>query len=145
LTSGGQPFNALFTAPVGITHDDQFELFRVGSVATDTFKEWAASGETTALRNTLQTNANFFRNVGTVFVASEDVVADAGVDVKFTASPRHHFYSMVSRLEPSPDWFVGADSGEFFFFFFFAVNELTHTLSHMARTHTHTHTPFLTF
>ncbi|CAB4059116.1 Spondin-2 [Lepeophtheirus salmonis] len=95
---------AQWSKVIGFSHNDDYNLFHIGSIASDSVKEFAETGSTESL----------------------DKVSDSLILDVFSAPPipkgagrtqgsifldgNHTQVSLMSKLVPSPDWFIGLDA-----------------------------------
>lgn len=100
------PAGRHFSPPVGMTHNDQVELWQSSGIATAGFKVMAETGDTAPLATEVESfkQKSFAEHVilGTGISSSMD-----SSDLNFSVSQSHPMVSIVSMLAPSPDWFVG--------------------------------------
>ncbi|KAK4321462.1 hypothetical protein Pmani_007722, partial [Petrolisthes manimaculis] len=89
------------------THDPSFHLFRVGEEATEGLKRFAEKGETEGLETSSQGGG------GGVLDDFSAPPIPKGVGVtktQFFVDGNHSRVSVLGRIVPSPDWFIGVDS-----------------------------------
>ena len=100
----------------GFSHRPEYHLFRLGESASLAVKEFAEKGATDILDKQKTQHAD-----GTITKDGDFVVLDgfhaapieAGVGQSHTSvfvDGNHTRVSVMSKLVPSPDWFVGLDS-----------------------------------
>ncbi|XP_046392075.1 spondin-2 isoform X2 [Ischnura elegans] len=92
---------------VGRSHDSSFVLFRVGLVASAGLKLFAETGRDEGLDGTQGE-----RGVLDAFRATAISAGAGSTTTAFFVDGNHTKVSVISRLVPSPDWFVGLDSIE---------------------------------
>ena len=100
------PGNDHFSPPAGATHTETTVFWEPGTVATDGIRQMAETGGTSTLRSEISQAQS---------TGGADVIVSAGrVDAEgdfatttFTANRSHPFFTLVSMIAPSPDWFVG--------------------------------------
>lgn len=104
------PANAMFSGMLVAVHDSANEVFGVGSLATVGMQALAEEGSNSALRGELEAMG------GTDDVSFRVATNAAGSgptspqSVSIIIDPEKTRLSFVSKLSPSPDWFVGLDS-----------------------------------
>ena len=100
------PSNAHWSPLVVASHNEDYVMWRVGTVASTGLKNVAERGATTALQNELKTT----RNVLDFAVASSSINANE-MNLRFTlefqVDANHSLVSAITMMAPSPDWFVG--------------------------------------
>lgn len=102
------PSNIMFSRMVVITHSATDKLFRENTNATSGFEVYVETGETSNLVSEYQNVDEGEVAVG--IAIGQDIVPGNTSVVEFTVSADNPLMSFVSRLSPSPDWFVGLDS-----------------------------------
>lgn len=94
-----------FSSISGHTHDASFDLFSIGKVASSGLKTFTETGQTIGLEQE-STNEAFG------FTASAILSGRGYNEAKIFVDANHSFVSFVTKITPSPDWFVGVDSLE---------------------------------
>lgn len=89
----------------GHTHDASFNLFSIGKVASSGIKMFAETGQTNDLEHE-SPNGAFVFTAPAIWSGSGYNEANIFVDAN------HTLVSLVTKITPSPDWFVGVDSLE---------------------------------
>ncbi|KAF2365714.1 Spondin N-terminal [Trinorchestia longiramus] len=92
----------------GLTHSSQHQVFKEGQVATSQLKEFAETGRSDSLDA-----VTYERQGSKVLDAFYAPAIREGVgetQAKFFADGNHSMVSMVAKIVPSPDWFVGVNS-----------------------------------
>lgn len=101
------PSNAHFSPLIGMTHNSTVQLFEVGTLASAGIKNMAETGS----KSPLDDEINSLINAGDAY----DLFSDDGSfsspgtshEVQFKATKAYPYFSVVSMIAPSPDWFVG--------------------------------------
>ncbi|XP_066996065.1 spondin-2 [Anabrus simplex] len=91
---------------VGRSHDRSFSLFRVGEFASDGLQTFAESGKSDGLEALSQAEAGVFDEFGAPPIAT----GQGQTEAEFFTDGNHTKVSVVTRMVPSPDWFIGLDS-----------------------------------
>jgi len=103
---------------VGFSHQHEYHLFRLGESASLAVKQFAEQGATDILdkQKVQNVNGQITRDKGDDFVVLDGFHAppiESGVgtaQASIFLDGNHTRVSMMSKLVPSPDWFVGVDS-----------------------------------
>ncbi|WP_392340113.1 spondin domain-containing protein [Moritella marina] len=103
------PSSAHFSGLIGLTHNNQIDIFKRSELATLGIITVAETGGKSVLIDEI--NAH-------IATADSDKAIDGGgipagsstVSVTFSANTNHPYLSIVSMVAPSPDWFIGIDS-----------------------------------
>ncbi|XP_077543856.1 M-spondin isoform X1 [Haemaphysalis longicornis] len=93
----------------GVSHNASLHLWRVGRAASEGVRQMAEQGRAGRLSGQLPQG---FGGVFDVFHAPPIAKGSGASTTTFFADGRHSRVSAMSRLVPSPDWFVGVDSVE---------------------------------
>ncbi|CAL8077806.1 unnamed protein product [Orchesella dallaii] len=91
---------------VGRTHNSSYSLYRIGGMASQGLKRFAETSSSDVLDETAQGSTG-------VLDAFNGAPITAGVglsETQFFVDGNHTMVSLLSRIVPSPDWFVGIDS-----------------------------------
>ncbi|XP_066939232.1 spondin-2-like [Macrobrachium rosenbergii] len=99
---------AQWSKVVGRSHDPSFHLFHVGEVASDGLKQFAELSQTDILDAQSQGEGGVFDE----FIAPPVTQGVGETQAQFFVDGNHTKVSMMSRVVPSPDWFIGVDSLE---------------------------------
>ena len=103
---GGFPPGPHFSPLIGAVHDDSFDMWTVGDLASDGIELMAETGSTSSLASE-------------VMAAGPPATAVQGPGIgrspgnattTFVATPESPLVSIVTMLAPSPDWFAGLDA-----------------------------------
>ncbi len=102
----GFPPGPHFSPLIGAVHDDAFDMWTIGELATDGIESMAETGGTSGLDSEV-----------TAAEPAASVVRGPGVGVSpgtatttFVATADTPFLSITTMLAPSPDWFAGFDA-----------------------------------
>ncbi|OXU26487.1 hypothetical protein TSAR_003613 [Trichomalopsis sarcophagae] len=102
---------AVFPTIIGASHSHDYEFWHPYTNASDGLKKYAENGETTDLELELKAN---MANITTLLkfrgVNFQNKTRQSYAGVRVTRD--HHVVSLVARIEPSPDWFIGVSSLE---------------------------------
>lgn len=102
----GFPPGPHFSPLIGAVHDDSFDMWTVGELASDGIESMAETGSTTGLGSEVMAAgpaASVIRGPG---IGSSPGTAST----TFVATPEWPRVSITTMLAPSPDWFVGLDA-----------------------------------
>lgn len=102
----GFPPGPHFSPLIGAVHDESFDMWTVGELASDGIESMAETGGTSALASEVmaaEPAATVVRGPG---IGSSPGKATAS----FVAMAERPLLSITSMLAPSPDWFVGLDA-----------------------------------
>jgi hypothetical protein len=102
------PANAMFSGMVVVAHSSQTTVFSEGQLASDGLEAYVETGDTSVLLGELEQVLE--TDPPTIVALGSDVSATGQDQVQITITPSTTFLSIVSRISPSPDWFVGVDS-----------------------------------
>lgn len=102
------PANAMFSKMVLIAHSNTTTVFRNGTVASAGLEEYVENGTTTTL---VQEHTQTDEGVDpTVVLVGNDIGPTGNDIITITITPNTTLLSFVSKIGPSPDWFVGVDA-----------------------------------
>jgi hypothetical protein len=108
--------SAHFSPLVGNTHSFAGQIWNNGAIATDVIELMAETGGTIILNNEINTSINSGGTESRVNGGGANNIDS--ISVEFTVSESHPFFSLVTMIAPSPDWFIGVhdldlrDNGE---------------------------------
>lgn len=91
---------------IGRSHNDSYELFRVGEPVSPGLKNFAEQGDTNLLDQESQGEGGIFDE----FNAPPITEGTGQTEAEFFIDGNHSMVSLVARVVPSPDWFIGVDS-----------------------------------
>lgn len=95
-----------FCSFTGRVHDASFSIFHLGKQASAGLRTFAESGRTEGLEQQLARDGSLFDE----FSIPPIVNGGGRSEAKFFVDGNHTLVSLVTRIVPSPDWFVGVDS-----------------------------------
>ena len=98
-----------FTGLIGATHKPNVSLWSAGKLASDGIKQVAETGSKVALKSEISKLINQGSACAEISGDNIDFPNNSGT-VTFTVQPECSLVSLISKLTPSPDWFVGSDS-----------------------------------
>lgn len=90
----------------GRSHNTTYILYRIGQLANPALKSFAETGKTEALDEQSQGADGIFDEFSAPAITS----GSGRTETEFFVDGNHSHVSIVSRLVPSPDWFIGLDS-----------------------------------
>ena len=102
------PANAGFSKMFFMAHSNTTSLYALGTAGSPGLKEYATTGSITTLNSEhIQTQDGVDP---TVIAIGSDISATGTHEFTITITPSTTLISFVARIDPSPDWFVGASS-----------------------------------
>lgn len=105
------PAGASFGPVLGYAHNVSTDIFSVGSLSSDAFGNYMATGDVNPLVTALTpTDDGDTDDVVVSVAAGGEVGPTSSTSVNVTVTPSSGRISFVARLNPSPDWFVGVNS-----------------------------------
>ncbi|XP_021913714.1 uncharacterized protein LOC110826907 [Zootermopsis nevadensis] len=90
----------------GRSHNKSFVLFRLGTRASNGVKTFAETGRTDVLEEQTQGEGGVYDE----FNAPPISTGSGRTEAEFFVDGNHSRVSLMSRIVPSPDWFIGIDS-----------------------------------
>ncbi len=105
------PRNAHFSPVIAISHNADYEMFKLGSMATTGFEQMAETGATRLLKQEMADALD----AGHIFDLAESEALFPrrdGDTLSFTVtlSRDHPYLSLATMIAPSPDWVVGVSN-----------------------------------
>lgn len=91
---------------VGQTHSENYTLFSIGQKSSDGMKLFAEEGNDQIINENAQKSSAVYD----MFSAPAIGRGGGRTETQFFVDGNHSLVSLVCRLSPSPDWFVGLDS-----------------------------------
>ncbi|XP_053684654.1 spondin-2 [Sabethes cyaneus] len=91
----------------GQSHNASFRLFRLNELASEPVKTFAETGHAHALEEKL---ANSHTELYDEFHLPRIPKGQGTTDGTFFVDGRHNKVSFITKIIPSPDWFIGVDS-----------------------------------
>lgn len=96
--------HAHFSKSFGVSHNESFKLFDIGELASNVLREFCTIGDSNTFENEL--NDDVFDEFSVPKL--EDPVKK--VESRLFVNSNFSFVSLVTKLIPSPDWFIGLKS-----------------------------------
>jgi len=96
---------AQWSKTIGFSHSNRYKLFSIGSIAGDGVKQFVETGDSDKLDREAATN-NFFD----AFIAPPVTSGGGNTTTKIFLDGNNTKISLLTKLVPSPDWFIGLDS-----------------------------------
>ncbi|XP_069172559.1 spondin-2 isoform X2 [Procambarus clarkii] len=93
---------------IGLSHDRGFVLFRAGEIADEGIKSFAETGRSDLIDQRAQGENGVLDAFNTPPITEGVGMAES----HFFVDGNHSRVSLISKIVPSPDWFVGVDSFE---------------------------------
>lgn len=93
---------------IGMSHGRQYVLFRAGEVADAAIKTFAETGRS----DLIEQNAQLKEGVLDTFITPPISQGVGDTHSQVFVDGNHSRISLISKIVPSPDWFVGVDSFE---------------------------------
>ncbi|XP_060526794.1 spondin-2 [Cylas formicarius] len=97
---------AQWSKVIGRSHDRSYVLFRLGKKSVAGVKEFAETGRSDLLDNQSQGEGGIYDE----FNAPPITTGVGRTEAEFFVDGNHSRVSLMSRIVPSPDWFIGIDS-----------------------------------
>lgn len=102
------PDNPEFIRPFIVVHNANTGVFSEGNFATSGFELYAEEGDNSGLVSELSSGGD--TNPVSILNVTQNVGPSQIREYLVTVTPTMTHISFVSRLSPSPDWFVGVNS-----------------------------------
>jgi hypothetical protein len=103
------PSNAHFTNLVGLNHNENFNLWSEGLLASPGVRAVAERGDRVPICGEVQ-NAINSTNAENLLVSNSGISSTGSTAFNFPVSPGYSKLSLVSMLAPSTNWFVGINN-----------------------------------
>uniref|UniRef100_U5EYT8 Spondin-1 n=1 Tax=Corethrella appendiculata TaxID=1370023 RepID=U5EYT8_9DIPT len=100
-----------FSDVIGASHTVDYRFWEYGSIASDGLKQVAEHGATRMLESELKNQSDKIRTIIKARGISYPNVTGKTFAV-FRVDSNHHLVSIVSMIDPSPDWIVGVSGLE---------------------------------
>lgn len=97
--------SAHFSVPAGMIHSDEASMWRPGELASDAIEFMAERGDARPLF--AEADAAVDAGTARYRIRGRGIGPVDGFAIEWDFTERHHRFTMVSMLAPSPDWFVG--------------------------------------
>lgn len=98
--------SAQWTKLIGRSHDKSHVLFRVGELSSSGVKAFAETGHSDILDEQSQGEGGVYDE----FIAPPIKTGAGRSEAEFFVDGNHSRVSLMARIVPSPDWFIGVDS-----------------------------------
>lgn len=98
---------AQWSTLIGRSHGKSFVLFKIGQKASSGMKTFAETGK---IADELSISGQGENDVYDIFSAPAIPTGSGRTETQFIIDGNHSLVSLVSRIIPSPDWFIGIDS-----------------------------------
>ncbi|XP_077589543.1 spondin-2b [Stigmatopora nigra] len=95
---------------VGVTHSSDYHMWQRNSFASNGVREFTEKGEAWTLMKEVEQAGEEIQSVYGIFTAPAVVGGTGQSNTVVEVFARHSYLSLIVRLVPSPDWFVGVDS-----------------------------------
>ncbi|CAG9857591.1 unnamed protein product [Phyllotreta striolata] len=96
---------AQFSKLIGRSHDKRYSLFRLGQKSSEGVKTFAETGKSDILDGQGQLDGGVYDE----FTAPSIAAGVGRTETRFFVDGNHSKVSLMSRIVPSPDWFIGID------------------------------------
>lgn len=97
---------AHFSKTFGLTHNQNFTFFKVGELVSDEMKAFCKSADSEPLEN----DEKFEQEIFDEFIIPKLENPIDKVESRLFVQSNYSLISMVTKLIPSPDWFIGVES-----------------------------------
>ncbi|XP_059483713.1 spondin-2-like isoform X2 [Neocloeon triangulifer] len=91
---------------LGRSHDDSFQLFSEGRLASAALRQFAEIGKS----DLFEAQRQGFDGIMDTFGADAITTGEGRTSAKFYLDSNHSKVSLLVRMVPSPDWFIGVNS-----------------------------------
>lgn len=95
-----------FSDVIGASHSADYQFWNYGNFASEGLRQVAERGATRMLETELKTQSEHIRTIIKARGISHSNVTGKTFAV-FRVDRKHHLMSIVSKIDPSPDWIVG--------------------------------------
>lgn len=104
------PAGANFGAVVAVIHSPNIDIFETGEIASEGMAAYAENGDAGALSSFISSDLGE-ENEGQFFLQTEGTVdASGSISFDVTFTPARTSLTLIAKLNPSPDWFIGISS-----------------------------------
>lgn len=104
------PDNAMFSKIFLVAHGASTDIFSLGSLASPGLKLYVEEGDSSTLLS--EHTGGEDDDAATIIVGTSDVGPTTSVFFDILVTPTTTKISFISKISPSPDWFVGIDAFE---------------------------------
>lgn len=98
---------AHFSKSFGISHNASFNLFKIDQVASDGLKQFCETGTDTDEWENEEINSKLIFDEFTIPKLTDPMEK---IESRLFVQSNSSLISLVTKLMPSPDWFIGIDS-----------------------------------
>ncbi len=102
------PNNAMFIKPLLVAHSVNASVYKEGSFASSGLKLYAEDGDSSALISEISSGGD--TNITTIIQGTTDVGPTETKVYNINVTPNTTLISFITKISPSPDWFLGVDS-----------------------------------
>ncbi|CAB0038733.1 unnamed protein product [Trichogramma brassicae] len=106
-----KPWNARFSDVIGASHTNAYRFWQLDVPASDGMKLVAENGNTRLLESELKNQSEHIRTIIKARGINFPNITSKTFAV-FRVDQQHHLVSVVSMIDPSPDWFLGVSGLE---------------------------------
>ncbi|XP_011500877.1 PREDICTED: spondin-1-like [Ceratosolen solmsi marchali] len=106
-----KPWNARFSDVIGASHASKYRFWKYNGFASEGLKQVAENGLTRILESELKNKSIHIRTIIKARGINFPNITSKTFAV-FKVDQQHHLMSLVSMIDPSPDWFVGVSGLE---------------------------------
>lgn len=99
------PSGAHFSGLIGATHNINTVFWEEGGVATTGIEQMSETGGTSGLA--AEVNANISLGDSKLVILGSGLSSPGSASVTFPVSVSHPYFTLVTMVAPSPDWFTG--------------------------------------
>ncbi|CAL8134698.1 unnamed protein product [Orchesella dallaii] len=103
----GNAWSAHFSDIVGASHSPTFRFWKKDGIASEGLKQFAEFGDSKDLESELKAESGSIRTIIKARGLRHPNVYGHKTFAVFRADKDHNLISLVSKIAPSPDWFVG--------------------------------------
>uniref|UniRef100_A0A8D0KNV4 Spondin-2 n=1 Tax=Salvator merianae TaxID=96440 RepID=A0A8D0KNV4_SALMN len=101
---------AQWSSLLGVAHNSDYSMWKISEYASNGMREFAERGETWTLMKEVEEAGEKIQSIHGIFSASAISSGTGQTSTDFEVHSRHSLISIVVRIVPSPDWFVGIES-----------------------------------
>jgi hypothetical protein len=104
------PDNASFTKMFIVAHSSSTSIFSLGQFASPGLELYVEEGDNSIISSEHIQTGDDNVNQTIIINGNNDIGPTNSDSVEFTITPNTTLISFISKISPSPDWFVGVDS-----------------------------------
>ncbi|XP_011160300.1 spondin-1 isoform X2 [Solenopsis invicta] len=101
-----------FSDVIGASHTNDYRFWNYSDMASEGLRQVAEIGSTRILESELKNRSQEIRTIIKARGISYPNVTTGKTFAVFRVDKKHHLVSLVSMIDPSPDWFVGVSGLE---------------------------------